>query len=148
MSYTTDADLLRLIAERTLIQLSADDPQAGAPDWAVVAEARAYADAQVDARLRQRYPLPLASVPRELTDWSLALARHWLYSRRPEGQDLPPAVVDAYRDALKALDAVRDGKMSLAIAAPAGGETPAPEAGRVIVSAPDRLFTADKLSAY
>ena len=146
MSYTTDAALLRLIAERTLIQLSADDPQAAAPDWAIVAEARAYADAQVDARLRQRYPLPLASVPRELTDWSLALARHWLYSRRPEGQDLPPAVVDAYRDALKALDAVRDGKMSLAVTS--GGGTPASEAGRVIVSAPDRLFTADKLSAY
>ena len=146
MSYTTDAALLRLIAERTLIQLSADDPQAGAPDWAVVAEARAYADAQVDARLRQRYPLPLASVPRELTDWALALARHWLYSRRPEGQDLPPAVVDAYRDALKALDAVRDGKMSLAVTS--GGETPASDAGRVIVSAPDRLFTADKLASY
>ncbi len=148
MSYATDADLLRLIAERTLIQLSADDPQAAAPDWAVVAEARAYADAQVDARLRQRYPLPLASVPRELTDWSLALARHWLYSRRPEGQDLPPAVVDAYRDALKALDAVRDGKMSLASAAPGGGETPASEGARLQVVAPDRLFTADKLSAY
>ncbi len=148
MSYATDADLLRLIAERTLIQLSADDPQAAAPDWAMVAEARAYADAQVDARLRQRYPLPLASVPRELTDWSLALARHWLYSRRPEGQDLPPAVVDAYRDALKALDAVRDGKMSLASAAPGGGETPASEGARLQVVAPDRLFTADKLSAY
>lgn len=148
MSYTQDSDLLSLIAERILIQLSADDPMAAAPDWQVVAEARAYADAQIDARLRQRYALPLSSVPRELKDWALALARHWLYSRRPEGQDLPPAVVDAYRDALKALDAVRDGKMSLAIAAPAGGETPAPEAGRVIVSAPDRLFTADKLSAY
>lgn len=148
MSYTADADLLTLIAERTLIQLSADDPQAAAPDWAIVAEARAYADAQVDARLRQRYPLPLASVPRELTDWSLALARHWLYSRRPEGQDLPPAVVDAYRDALKALDAVRDGKMSLAIAAPGGGETPVSAGARLQVVAPDRLFSADILSRY
>jgi phage gp36-like protein len=146
MSYTTDADLYSLIAARTLTQLAADDPLAEAPDPLILAEARAYADAQVDARLRQRYPLPLASVPRELTDWSLALARHWLYSRRPEGQDLPPAVVDAYRDALKALDAVRDGKMSLAVTS--GGGTPASEAGRVIVSAPDRLFTADKLSAY
>ncbi|MBP6807026.1 MAG: DUF1320 domain-containing protein [Chromatiaceae bacterium] len=148
MSYTADADLFSLIAERTLIQLSADDPQAAAPDWAVVAEARAYADAQVNARLRQRYALPLASVPRELKDWSLALSRHWLYSRRPDGQDLPPAVVDAYRDALKALDAVRDGKMSLAVEAPGGGETPAPEGARLQVVAPDRLFTADLLGRY
>lgn len=148
MSYTTDADLFNLIAARTLTQLAADDPQAEAPDPLILAEARAYADAQVDARLRQRYPLPLASVPRELTDWSLALARHWLYSRRPEGQDLPPAVVDAYRDALKALDAVRDGKMSLAVAAPGGGETPAPEGARLQVVAPDRLFNADLLGRY
>ena len=148
MSYTTDAALLRLIAERTLTQLAADDPLAEEPEPLILAEARAYADAQVDARLRQRYPLPLASVPRELTDWSLALARHWLYSRRPEGQDLPPAVVDAYRDALKALDAVRDGKISLAVAAPGGGETPAPEGARLQVVAPDRLFTADLLGRY
>ncbi|MBP8289066.1 MAG: DUF1320 domain-containing protein [Chromatiaceae bacterium] len=146
MSYTTDADLYRLIAARTLTQLAADDPQAEAPDPLILAEARAYADAQVDARLRQRYPLPLASVPRELTDWSLALARHWLYSRRPEGQDLPPAVVDAYREALKALDAVRDGKMSLAVTSE---DVPAASEGaRLHVVAPDRLFTADKLSAY
>ena len=146
MSYTTDADLYSLIAARTLTQLAADDPLAEEPEPLILAEARAYADAQVDARLRQRYPLPLASVPRELTDWSLALARHWLYSRRPEGQDLPPAVVDAYRDALKALDAVRDGKMSLAVTSE---DVPAASEGaRLHVVAPDRLFTADWLSSY
>jgi hypothetical protein len=75
----------------------------------------------------------------------LALARHWLYSRRPEGQDLPPAVVDAYRDALKALDAVRDGKMSLDT--PAGTEA-ATEGARLLITAPARLFTADKLASY
>jgi len=148
MSYTTDADLFNLIAARILIQLSADDPMAAAPDWQVVAEARAYADAQIDARLRHRYPLPLASVPRELKDWALALARLWLYSRRPDGQELPPAVTQAAQEALKALDAVRDGKMSLAIASAPGGETLAPEEGRVRVVAPDRLFTADLLSRY
>jgi len=148
MSYTTDADLFNLIAARTLTQLAADDPQAEAPDPLILAEARAYADAQVDARLRQRYSLPLASVPREIKDWSLALARHWLYSRRPEGQELPPAVTQAAQEALKALDAVRDGKMSLAIASAPGGETLAPEEGRVRVVAPDRLFTADLLSRY
>jgi phage gp36-like protein len=145
MSYTANGDLLTIMAERILIQLSDDDPLAADPDWLVIAEARAYADGQIDARLRQRYPLPLATVPRELRDWALALARHWLYSRRPEGQDLPPAVVDAYRDALKALDAVRDGKMSLDT--PAGTEA-ATEGARLLVTAPARLFTADKLASY
>lgn len=147
MSYTTDADLYSLIAGRTLVQLASDDPLAEAPDPLILAEARAYADAQVDARLRQRYPLPLASVPRELKDWALALARLWLYSRRPDGQELPPAVTQAAQEALKALDAVRDGKMSLAVPSP-GGETPVSAGARVRVEAPDRLFTADLLSRY
>ncbi len=147
MSYTADADLLALMPERTLLQLSADDPLAGEPDWAVVAEARAYADAQIDARLRQRYALPLASVPRELKDWALALARRWLYERRPDGPDLPAGVREAAQEALRALDAVRDGKMSLAVAS-VGGETPVSEGARLQVAAPDRLFTADLLSRY
>jgi len=149
MSYTADTDLLTIIAERTLIQLSADDPQAQLPDWLVVAEARAYADGQIDARLRQRYPLPLAAVPRELKDWALALARQWLYARRPDGPDLPEAVRAAAKDALSALDAVRDGKMSLAIPpVDAGGETPMPESGRVLVRGPDKAFNADLMGRY
>jgi len=149
MSYTTDQDLLTVIAERSLVQLSADDPQALVPDWAVVAEARAYADGQVDTRLRKRYPLPLAAVPREVKDWALALARYWLYSRRPDGQELPPAVQAAAKEAFTALDAVRDGKMDLAIpGADAGAETPVPESGRVLVKAPQRLFNLDLFSRY
>lgn len=147
MSYTTDADLFSLIAARTLTQLAADDPQAEAPEPLILAEARAYADAQIDARLRQRYPLPLASVPRELKDWALALARQWLYSRRPDGQELPSAVTQAAQEALKALDAVRDGKISLAVAS-IGGEAPVSEGARLQVSGPARLFTADKLASY
>ena len=146
MSYTANTDLQSVIAERILIQLSADDPYAAAPDWLVVAEARAYADAQIDARLRQRYALPLSSVPRELKDWALALARYWLYSRRPDGQELPPAVVMASQDAIKALDAVRDGKMSLDLSAEPVATTT--DGGRLTVIANDRLYTTDWLSTY
>lgn len=149
MSYTADSDLLTIIAERTLAQLSADDPQAQMPDWLVVAEARAYADGQIDARLRQRYPLPLAAVPRELKDWALALAREWLYARRPDGPDLPAAVRTAAKEALAALDAVRDGKMSLAIpVGDAGAETPVPESGRVVVRGPLRTYNDDLWELY
>jgi phage gp36-like protein len=116
MSYTANGDLLTIMAERILIQLSDDDPLAADPDWLVIAEARAYADGQIDARLRQRYRLPLASVPRELRDWawpwpaagSTSGARMARNSRRRCA--MPP------KEALAALDAVRDGKMSLAIA--------------------------------
>lgn len=149
MSYTTDQDLLSVMAERTLMQLSADDPQATVPDWSVVAEARAYADGQVDTRLRKRYPLPLTVVPREVKDWALALARYWLYGRRPDGQDLPEAVKTAAKEAFTALDAVRDDKMDLAI--PGAGtdlETPMPESGRVRVQGPPRFFDRGLFGRY
>ena len=144
MSYTTDGDLATILSERTLIQLSADDPLAGVPNWDIVAEARAYADAQVDARIRQRYSLPLAETPRELRDWALALARRWLYERRPD-QDIPPAVIDAAKEAMASLDAVRDGKMSLSIAVP---DDTSAASGMVLVSAPDRVFTREILDLY
>jgi phage gp36-like protein len=147
MSYTADADLLSLMSHRTLTQLTSDDPLATEPDWDVVAAARAYADAQVDARLRQRYPLPLAQVPRELRDWSLTLVRRWLYERRLDGGPLPEIVRDAAQEALRALDAVRDGKLSLASITD-GQETALPDAGRLQVDAPARLFDRATLDAY
>ena len=149
MSYTADTDLLSLMSARTLTQLTSDDPLASEPDWGVVAAARAYADAQVDARLRQRYALPLASVPRELRDWALTLVRRWLYERRLDGGPLPESVRDAALEALKALDAVRDGKLSLALPGVGdGAETPVAEGGRWRVTAPARLFGPDQLGAY
>jgi phage gp36-like protein len=146
MSYTANGDLLTIMAERILIQLSDDDPLAADPDWLVIAEARAYADGQIDARLRQRYRLPLATVPRELRDWALALARRWLYERRPDGPELPEAVRDAAKEALAALDAVRDGKMSLDV--PVDETAPPAAAGLVYVVAPERHFSRATLDLY
>lgn len=150
MSYTADADLGSIMGSRTLVELSCDDPLAGEPDWAVVAEARTYADAQIDARLRQRYRLPLPTVPRELRDWALALARLWLYQRRPDGGELPAAVTGAAKEALAALDAVRDGKLSLALPplAAGGDEQPPPEGSRLVVAAPRRVFDRALLDRY
>ncbi len=144
MSYTANADLLSIMPERTLLQLSADDPLAAVPDWLVVTEARAYADGQIDARLRQRYSLPLATVPHELRDWAMALARRWLYERRPDGPDLPAGVREAAQEALTALNAVRDGRMHLDLADITGG----PAGGRVQVIAPARAFPRETLDLY
>lgn len=147
MSYTADADLLILMSPLTLTQLTSDDPLATEPDWAVVGAARAYADAQVDARLRQRYALPLSQIPPELRDWALTLVRRWLYERRLDGGPLPEIVRDAAQEALRALDAIRDGKLSLAITSN-GQETPVPDPGRLQVSAPTRLFDRATLDRY
>jgi len=144
MSYADAAALARMMPERTLIELSNDNAPALVADATVIADALLYADALVDARLRQRYTLPLAEVPVEVTQWALALARHWLYARRPDGPDLPIAVTAAYKEALTSLDAVRDGKLSLGL--PSGDA--AAEPGRVVVAAPERTFTDAMWNTY
>lgn len=145
--YCTDAELARLIPARTLIELTSDDPLALVPDTTVMAEAREFAQSQCDARLRQRYTLPLASAPVELKHWSLALARWWLYTRRPDGPECPPAVLESKKDALDSLHAVRDAKMSLDVEQPNAADVPQ-ESGRLRVRAPDPTFSPELWTRY
>lgn len=150
MDYCTDADLARLIPERTLVELSNDDPAATMPDAAVLADARSFGQSQCDARLRKRYTLPLPGVPEELRHWAAALARWWLYTRRPGGPAVPTEVSEAKADALRALDAVRDAKMDIDLPPPTdpgGGETIV-EAGRLHRRGPERTFSDDLWSRY
>ncbi len=140
MNYCTLADLQLAIPRHTLIALSSDDPAATEPEMAVVEEAVRQAEELVDAHLRGRYNLPLGGqnspVPSLVKDMAVNLARHWLYARRPEGNELPDAVTRTYKNALQVLETIRDGKLT--IGAATGEATPEPGEMRVI-SRPQRF---------
>lgn len=92
MPYCTLADLERIMPPDTLRQLAADDPQASAPDPAIIEAALAHADARINAAAatgRLVIPNPPPPVIREI---AAGLARGWLYARRPEGMDYPEAI--------------------------------------------------------
>lgn len=153
MRYCTLADLLLAIPQATLIQLTADSnaplslqsaPSAQTVNEAVVAEAVRQAEELVEAHLRGRYSLPLASVPSVVKDITINLARHWLYARRPEGKELPDAVTRTYKEGIKLLEALRDGKISIGLPS---GEA-APEAGEVRVRSQPRHFDANLMGRY
>ncbi|WP_432719848.1 DUF1320 domain-containing protein [Jeongeupia wiesaeckerbachi] len=149
MRYCTLADLQLAIPMATLIQLtndSATDFNAPAPvlNQAVVDEAVRQAEELVDAYLRGRYLLPLEPVPTVVKDITVNLARHWLYARRPEGNDLPDAVTRTYKSALQMLEAIRDNKLT--IGAPTGEATPEP--GEMKARTRPRRFSADLLDRY
>ncbi|MDR1311107.1 MAG: DUF1320 domain-containing protein [Burkholderiaceae bacterium] len=145
MRYCTLADLLLAIPERTLIQLSSDDPLAVAINEAVVEQAVQQAEELVDAHLRGRYTLPLESVPTVVRNATVHLARHWLYARRPEGNELPDAVVRTEKSALKIMESIRDGKLSIGV--PATGEA-TPEPGEMKVRTKPRVFDNALLEKY
>lgn len=76
-------------------------------------DAVADADGLIDGYLRKRgYPIPLSPVPRIVTVWSRAIARYFLHKNRGrlESDD---TIVRDYKDALKLLQQVADGKLSL-----------------------------------
>lgn len=124
MSYLNIADLNTLIPRDTLIELSVDDSQKldDAFDNKTVNEVivqNVINDAceLVDGYLRGRYSLPFSQTPTLVRQCAMQIARHMMYSRRPEGYELPKTVRDGYTDSIKLLENIRDGKVSIGVPA-------------------------------
>nr|VFK03561.1 MAG: Protein of unknown function (DUF1320) [Candidatus Kentron sp. H]VFK04441.1 MAG: Protein of unknown function (DUF1320) [Candidatus Kentron sp. H]VFK06833.1 MAG: Protein of unknown function (DUF1320) [Candidatus Kentron sp. H] len=83
--YANYDDLVLVIPESTLSALTNDAEQSDGPDMTVIERALAGASEVIDGYLRGRYELPLETTPTVLRDLAVALARHDLYARRPEG---------------------------------------------------------------
>ena len=66
----------------------------------------------IDGFLARRYPLPLATVPPIVVEWSRSITRYLLHKDRISGEATDPILRD-YRDALKLLQLTADGKFSL-----------------------------------
>ena len=106
MSYCT-LDVLSLeLGEDELIQLT-DRANTGALDPAVIAKAISDADAKINSYL-MAYPLPLAVVPANFERLACDISRYFLY----KNQMIEPVRL-AYTDALKYLEQVGMGKISL-----------------------------------
>lgn len=148
MRYCTLADLQLSIPGQTLIWLSNDDEAATAIQAEVVGEAVRQAEELVDAYLRGRYNLPLGSadapVPSVVKDITVNLARHWLYTRRPEGADLPDAVTRTYKSSIHMLESIRAGRLTIGV--PTGEALPEP--GEIKVRAKPQRFTSSLLDRY
>ena len=80
MAYCTQSDLLTMIPLPELVELTTDSGET--PDTEVVEEAIRRADAEIDAYLGKRYPLPLSLLPEQVKGLSIDIALYHLYSRR------------------------------------------------------------------
>ena len=109
-------DLSDVLSERSLIELSNDSSRATEADWDVLDKACKMATETVDGYLRSRYLLPLQQVPTLVRHICLQLARYWLYSRRPDGKGFPDNVKETYKQAIKDLEAIQNGKLHLGVA--------------------------------
>lgn len=109
MTYASQQDLVDRFGEPELVQLTdIGEVTEGGIVSDVLDRALEDADAEIDGYLESRYRLPLASVPRLLVGMAADIARYKLY------RDAVPAVVERrYKDAVKILENIAAGKVSL-----------------------------------
>jgi phage gp36-like protein len=105
MAYAVLEDLVKMIPEEELAQLTAE--AGDAPDVGVVSEAIARADAEIDAYLAVRYQVPLSPAPERVKALSVDLALYYLYSRRGVA---PEVRRRGYEDAVAFLKMVATGQ--------------------------------------
>jgi len=139
MPYCTQDDLLEQISEAELIQLT-DDAGAGAVDETVVERAIADADAEIDAYAMTRYATPLSPVPAMIRKISVDIAVYHLFARR---RGAPEDRKERYKNAVKFLEGLAKGLISIGAATPAASDDAGPEAS---TDKADRVFTTGRRS--
>ncbi len=103
MSYCVQTDIEKLIPVQELAELTTET--GSTPDAAVVTEAIAKADAEIDSYLGVIYTVPLSVAPARVKALSEDISIYYLYMRR---STVPEARQKAYDDAIAFLQAPGD----------------------------------------
>ena len=142
MAYSTITDIEELIPADDLIQIT-DDDDTGSIDSARVDAAILDADAEIDGYCGERYVLPFDPVPEIIKKLSVDISIYNLYSRR---EAAPEIRIERYKMAVKTLDKISSGKVSLGADGPEGTGTS--DAAELSPNNPGRLFSRSKLSGW
>lgn len=109
MAYADLTGLTARIGEAALIELTdRADPPLGVVDTTVIDAALADTDALIDGYLAARYALPLSASQALVVTLAEAITIYKLYTI-----SAPERVVDDYRDAIKTLEKIAEGKVQL-----------------------------------
>ncbi|MGE0671966.1 MAG: gp436 family protein [Methylibium sp.] len=140
MSYAVKQDLIERFKEAELAQLTDPENAATEIDDTTLDRALVDADAEIDGYLGGRYRLPLATVPRLLTNIACDIARYRLYDDRATEQ-----VTTRYKDAVRLLEKIQKGDVSLGLDA---AQQPTQTTGGPQFDEPARVFSRERLADY
>lgn len=140
MSYATQADMILQFRESEMLMI-ADPDNNGVVDAALVADALQRASVEIDSYL-MRFSRPLAVVPARLKELCCDMARYKLVGADVTETDI---VRTRYKDAIKALESIRDGKLDIGLSE--AGQAPV-AAASIQVSAPARVFSSAALDGF
>ncbi|HDS8578256.1 TPA: DUF1320 family protein [Klebsiella variicola] len=108
MSYATVADMVKRYQRRNLDLLTKTRTDNGQPDDSIIDAALTDATALMDSYIVARYTLPLTVVPATLPQVCGVIAWYYLNDVRATEQ-----ATQRYKDAIRWLEGVRDGKIPL-----------------------------------
>jgi phage gp36-like protein len=114
MAYCTQADILGVIPEQELIQLTDDTIPPVMVNAAIVAQAISQAESLINGYIGGRYQLPLVTIPELVKTFALDIVVYKIYLRRKKKAPLE-GVKAAYDDAMKQLRDVQSGKLFLGV---------------------------------
>ncbi len=143
MAYCTLDDVKEQIDEVRLIQLT-DDEGFGTVNEGRVARAIADADEEINGYAGSRRTVPLDPVPAVIRKYSVDIAVYNLYGRRDR---VPDSRAERYRNAVRFLEQVAMGKISLGENDPEGNP-PASDAPWMSAENPVRTFGRKSLSGF
>lgn len=136
MSYADIDKALSQLGEHEIIALT-DRENLGVVDNAVLQAALDEATGEIDIYLTGRYAIPLVSVPGLIATYCVDIARYRLAGTEVAETD---PVRTRYRDAVRFLEGVRDGKNKLGANIPAA-EADASQNLAIVINPSDRVFT-------
>lgn len=110
--YCTPEDIEKQVSTHTLIQLTNDNPDQETVDTVVCEEALIYSSTLIDGYLRGKYTIPLNNHFPLLRIIAIDLSIYRLYSRRIY-TDIPESVAQAYKNAIKTLEDLKKGIITL-----------------------------------
>lgn len=146
MAYCVQADITHMLPEAVLIRLT-DDAGAGAIDAARLAESIDTAADEIDAYIGGRYALPVSgAVPPILVKLNADIAIYNLYSRVKES--IPELRQKRYDAAVKLLEKIAEGKISIGIQPPPDAPAAGGYEGGMAVSARTQIFDATTMDKY
>lgn len=141
MTYATQQDIETAFGVDELIELT--DPEAGVVDAVQVTRALEDADSIINAHLNGRYKLPISETPRLLNRLSCDIARKFLH--QGDGKNPTDEVMESYKDSLKMLEKISNGKMELALTASGSKAT---EHGTIEIQTSKRKFSDKELADW
>ncbi|MFZ2447497.1 MAG: DUF1320 domain-containing protein [Syntrophobacteraceae bacterium] len=143
MPYCTIDDIRNQLEEVRLVQLT-DDEGTGAVVEARVDRAIGDADEEINGYLGARIAVPVSPVPESLRRLSADLAIYNLFSRR---EKVPEHRIERYRNAVRFLEQVALGKISLGHGDPEGNPLE-PDAPATAGDNPQRAFSRSSLTGF